>query len=63
MKKSKLYNVIKESVMAELKKIFPFKHRGICDDFVEAKKLGIKFDESIFENFEVRYERTLQARQ
>lgn len=62
MKKSKLYNVIKESVMAELKKIFPFKHRGICDDFVDAKRAGVTFDESIFENFEIRYKSTRQAR-
>jgi hypothetical protein len=38
--------------MEELKKIFPFKHRGICDDFVDAKRAGVKFDKSIFENFE-----------
>ena len=62
MKKNKLYNVIKESVMAELKKIFPFKHRGICDDFVDAKRAGGTFDESIFENFEIRYKGTRQAR-
>jgi hypothetical protein len=62
MKKSKLYNVIKESVMAELKKIFPFKQRGLCDDFVDAKRAGVTFDESIFENFEIRYKSTRQAR-
>ncbi|WP_295021141.1 hypothetical protein [Sulfurimonas sp.] len=62
MKNSKVYKVITKSVMEELKKIFPFKHRGICDDFVDAKRAGVKFDESIFENFEIKYKGTRQAR-
>lgn len=62
MKKSKFYNVIKKSVMAELRKIFPLKGMDICDDYTEAKKLGIQFNESIFENFEIRYKGTRQAR-
>lgn len=58
MKNSKVYKVISKSVMEELKKIFPFKHRGICDDFVDAKRAGVKFDKSIFD----RYKSTHQAR-
>lgn len=58
MKKSKIYDVIKKSVMIELRKIFPLKGKGICEEYVEAKKLGIKFDESIFD----RYKSTHQAR-
>lgn len=62
MKNTKVYKVITKSVMAELRKIFPFKHRGLCDDFVDAKRAGIQFDESIFENFDIRYKSTRQAR-
>ena len=58
MKNSKVYKVITKSVMEELKKIFPFKRRGICDDFVDAKRAGVKFDESIFD----RYKSTSQVR-
>lgn len=58
MKKSKVYKVIKESITKELKEIFPFKRRGICDDFVDAKRAGVKFDESIFN----RYKGTSQAK-
>jgi hypothetical protein len=54
MKKSKFYNVIKESVIMELRKIFPLKGNGKYNNYSEAKKLGIKFNESIFENFEYR---------
>lgn len=50
-----MINVIKESVIAELKKIFPLKDNASCNEFPEAKKLGIKADESIFENFERRH--------
>lgn len=62
MKNSKVYKVITKSVMEELRKIFPFKHRGLCDDFVDAKRAGVTFDESILENFEIRYKSTRQAR-
>lgn len=62
MKKSKVYKVIKESIIKQLKEIFQFKHRGICDDFVDAKRAGGTFNESIFENFEIRYKGTRQAR-
>jgi hypothetical protein len=62
MKKSKVYKVIKESIIKQLKEIFQFKKRGICDDFVDAKRAGVTFDESIFENFEIRYKSTRQAR-
>lgn len=62
MKNSKVYKVIKESIIKQLKEIFQFKRRGICDDFVDAKRAGGTFDESIFENFEIRYKGTRQAR-
>ena len=58
MKKSKVYKVIKESVIKQLKEIFQFKRRGICDDFVDAKRAGGTFDESIFD----RYKSTRQAK-
>lgn len=58
MKKSKIYKVITKSVMEELRKIFPLKGKGICDDYVDAKKAGVKFDETIFD----RYKSTSQTR-
>lgn len=58
MKKSKIYEVIKKTLMIELRKIFLLKGKGLCEEYVEAKKLGIKFDESIFD----RYKSTHQTR-
>ncbi|MDO9304707.1 MAG: hypothetical protein Q7T77_05220 [Sulfuricurvum sp.] len=59
MKKNK---IIKEAMMKAFSKFFPKKEKGMCETLFAVTKNEVKYDNSIFENFEVRYESTHQAR-
>lgn len=56
------HKVLIEEVIMAYRKLMPKKKKGICETIFEATRNGEKFDASIFENFEVKYERMCPAR-